>query len=281
MLQRSFAILFLCLSAAPGKAEPVAVQITRAGGTTTATSPNFQICTSASQVDLESLARSCEQRRTELLRDWLTVDASAAGTDWTPRCTITIHQNKGGYQRALGAGAGASVGCTTIRVQGRAICERRIDVRADADAWHVDALPHELTHVVLADRFGNRPLPLWADEGIGVLSESVAKQQKRDEAALRAEGRTQPVTPANLLYDARATAKIPPDAFYARSADLVALLIARRDRPTFLSFLEEQQARGSEAALRKTYGIEGVAQLQKMWNERSAVASGPAAVAGR
>src|SRR5258708_20042258 len=32
-------------------------------------------------------------------------------------------------------------------------------------------LPHETTHVVLAGKFGDKPLPRWADEGLAVMAE--------------------------------------------------------------------------------------------------------------
>jgi hypothetical protein len=38
-------------------------------------------------------------------------------------------------------------------------------------------LPHEITHVVLADRFNTKPMPRWADEGMAVLTEPVEKKQ--------------------------------------------------------------------------------------------------------
>ena len=71
--------------------------------------------------------------------------------------------------------------------QGRTVL-RRIDVRADASDWSNAALPHELTHVVLGERFGGHALPRWADEGIAMLSESREKHRERV-ANLRGESR--------------------------------------------------------------------------------------------
>ena len=38
------------------------------------------------------------------------------------------------------------------------------------------ALSHELTHVVLADRFAGRQPPRWFDEGIATLADSTEKR---------------------------------------------------------------------------------------------------------
>ncbi len=40
-------------------------------------------------------------------------------------------------------------------------------------------LPHEVTHVVLADLFTTQQIPRWADEGIAVLAEPNAEQEIR------------------------------------------------------------------------------------------------------
>ena len=39
------------------------------------------------------------------------------------------------------------------------------------------ALPHELTHLILADRFSPRQVPRWSDEGMAVLADPAEKQR--------------------------------------------------------------------------------------------------------
>lgn len=245
------------------------VQVVRSQGRTIARSRNFEIISTVSHLDLRQLAKECEQHRSRLLEDWLNADADIA---WSPRCVIEVHRDRSLYGAVLGAGAGSSVGCTTIRVRSGRIAERRIDLRADADQWQHDALPHELTHVVLADRFGNRPLPLWADEGMGVLAESERKQEIRSSAARDVERRSRDVSVAELLYDSSLPGSSRRDAFYSRSAELVNFLVSRHDGATFVNFLDDVKRRGYELALRDHYDIPNVGQLQRLWSEREVVA---------
>ena len=42
--------------------------------------------------------------------------------------------------------------------------------------WQTAALPHELTHVILADCFVGRLVPRWIDEGAALLADPAEKQ---------------------------------------------------------------------------------------------------------
>ena len=42
---------------------------------------------------------------------------------------------------------------------------------ADIDRILASGLPHEVTHVILADLFPQQQIPRWADEGMAVLTE--------------------------------------------------------------------------------------------------------------
>lgn len=236
-----------------------------APGWQVARSENFQVSTRTSQLDLADLCRACEQFRQRLTALWTDGDAPV----WTPCCEIVVHATLADYHRAVGAGAGKSVGCTTISMAQGRISQRRIDLRLDADGWRDDALPHELTHVVLADRFGAAPLPLWADEGMAVLAESARKQQARASAALHDSRHRAAPGAAALLFDT----SLPQqrrDAFYACSAELVSFLVDRKHGPGFIEFLHVAQQRGYEHALRQEYGIDGVTHLQTLWREHQA-----------
>ena len=47
----------------------------------------------------------------------------------------------------------------------------RTNLRADHPQVLTAILPHEVTHVVLADLFTTQQIPRWADEGMAVLAE--------------------------------------------------------------------------------------------------------------
>ena len=55
------------------------------------------------------------------------------------------------------------------------VWRRQIIVRGDKPAEIKRVLGHELTHVILADRFPTKQIPRWADEGIAVLSEPASR----------------------------------------------------------------------------------------------------------
>lgn len=251
-------------------ARSVVLRTRKSGPWTIRETANFRICTLGNSASLRRLPELCESLRTELRRTWL---GEESDTRWVPRCTVIVHDSTAGYCRALGmplAGGSpstASVGCTTVQAEGAEgrVVRRRIDLRSNAGGWTTSALPHELTHVILADRFGSVRLPRWADEGMGVLAESHAKWTHRL-AALRAaaERRT--------LYDLDALVAVERyptpayrDAFYAQSALLVRFLAEREGATRFVEFLERSRRHGREHALRTVYGIESAAELQTLW----------------
>jgi hypothetical protein len=53
--------------------------------------------------------------------------------------------------------------------------------------------------------------------------------------------------------------------FYGQSASLVRWLLARRDGPTFLRFLDDAAAHGTPRALESHYAIESIAALERAW----------------
>lgn len=244
--------------------DPIPVVLERSGLKFTARTANFHISTTRSDLSLKTIAQQCERDRTKLLNRWLGAAEPGDAKVWSPCCEIVIHAKRNDYVAFLGAAAGSSVGCTTISVQHKKISQRRIDVRSDAADWITDALPHELTHVILADRFGNTPLPLWADEGMAVLSESESKRRKRLDAAIRCENRLRSVSAGELLFDDSLARSSRVDAFYCRSSQLVSLLVERQDGPTFVRFIEQAMAQGYERSLQQHYSIESVGRLQPL-----------------
>ena len=54
-------------------------------------------------------------------------------------------------------------------------------------------------------------------------------------------------------------------AFYGQSASLVRFLIKFRTPADFSAFLKHAASYGYDAALRSTYGINGIADLERRW----------------
>lgn len=254
-----------------------AIRIARQGSWWTATSSNFKVRSTSSSVDVAEICELCETYRTHLIRCWRPKDGQHQ-RHWTPQCEVVVHATITEYHRQLSRAAGNSVGCTTVQVKQGQVQVRRIDLRADASDWAIDALPHEMTHVVLTDQFGDQLPPLWADEGMSVLAESTAKRQIRLEASRTDEARRSTISAASLLFD-DTLPRTRRDAFYSCSSELVAFLIEQKDAPSFLRFLSDARKRGYDTALKSEYNINGVSHLQSLWrNHHAQHRSQPAAL---
>jgi hypothetical protein len=224
-------------------------------------SDTFRVYCLPNLAEAKRLPQACESLRRQLQETWF-ADAAKA---WTPRCDIVVHPSVAGYVRELGAGSRNSSGCATVDVEKGQVVKRRIDLRADADDWLISALPHELTHVVLAEKFADKQIPRWADEGMAILTEPVARQAIRRAAMQRAVTRTPQYGAAELLAIRDYPQGDRRDAFYGQSASLVAYLIERDSPARFLDFLQVGQKQGFERALMDVYGIRSLAELDARW----------------
>lgn len=185
---------------------------------------------------------------------------------WSPPCTIHVHRDRAAFARAVGGAPVAAGGATSIEFVGDTVSLRQIDLLDAADGGVPPALDHELVHVVLADRFPDAPPPRWADEGLATLFDDPAKQRGHDADFRAAAARGQSWRIADLV----ALDLDPADAarqrvFYGQSAALVRWLLARRDGPTFLRFLDDSAAQGTDRALSVHYAIDSIAALERAW----------------
>lgn len=228
-----------------------------------AETPNFQIhcCTSAER--LRELAASCERLKARGQTMWLG-ETSPSGS-WQPRCEVVVHSTVGAYSRTVGPGSERTSGCSTVRLHQGSVAERRIDLRSDAEGWLSDTLPHELTHVVLADRFTERRIPAWADEGIAMLAESPDKLQRRlnELRSVIAAGRTLNLSQLVTLENGPASADRA--AFYGQSVTLTGLLLERGTPQQLLQFVKAGRRDGYDKALRDVYGITSWSTLESEW----------------
>jgi hypothetical protein len=222
---------------------------------------SFRVVCRSKAAEAARLPRACEALRRQLQETWLG-DVTA---DWSPRCEIVVHSTTAGYVKQLGAGSEQSSGCSTIEIEKGRVVRRRIDLRADAEDWMISALPHELTHVILADKFATKQIPRWADEGMAILSEPQARQAMRRSAMQRALAKNPRYGAGELLGLRDYPTGDRRDAFYGQSASLVAYLIERESPARFIEFLQLGQKRGFEAALTEIYQIRSLAELDARW----------------
>lgn len=224
-------------------------------------SPSFRVYCHTNGTDAKRLSEACEALRSQLQETWY----GSAGEEWSPRCNVVVHATVTEYVAQLGPASRQSSGCATVDVERGKVIGRRVDLRADAGDWMTSALPHELTHVVLADKFARKQIPRWADEGIAILSEPIARQATRRSAMQRALGRVPRFAAGELISMTEYPASDRRDAFYGQSASLVAYLIERDSPARFLEFLQSGQERGFQRALADVYGMHSVSELDARW----------------
>jgi hypothetical protein len=229
-----------------------------------AESPNFRIYWSTDESDLRALAERCERMAATSKEAWLGKDRISP---WSPKCDVVVHPETAEYVQAMGPGSEQTSGCATIRLEEGRVVVRRIDLRADALDWQSETLPHELTHVVLADRFCSTRISPWADEGIAMLAETPEKLRRRL-AELRRVAASGTVYTVGDLVNVR-TSPDPASraAFYGQSLALVSLLLDCGSRQQLLQFVETSQLEGPNAALRDVYGMPQAGQFERQFRE--------------
>lgn len=208
------------------------------------------------------IACRCEALREELAKKWLVDDSCAA---WSTPCVVVVHGTAAEYFAAAGKGGEKSSGVSTLRYDRGTVIYRRIDLRSHDRDPAIAALPHELTHVVLADRFGDRPLPRWADEGMAILADQAEKQAGHERDMRQSMGGSAPFRLPELLAQEEYPSAERVAMFYAQSASLVRYLASRAPPSVILDFLTTAQRRGYETAVREHYGLASLAELEREW----------------
>ncbi len=226
---------------------------------------NFRIqcCTSSDRV--REIGELCEQLRTRLQRLWI----PNSNGHWQPRCEVVVHSSFASYCLELGPSSEQTSGCATIQLDQGKVVRRRIDLRSDSTTCITDSLPHELTHVVLADRFSTKRIPAWADEGIAMLSESSGKLRIRMEElqSVMADGRT--IQLRELVTMTNGPSPRIRDAFYGQSVTFAAMLLDRGTPEQLLQFVESGEQQGYDHALHDVYGLQSWTSIEQDWRSHA------------
>lgn len=205
-----------------------------------------------------------ERIRAKLYELWL---GRADSPRWSPKCELVVHAAAATYLQAAGRGQAATFGFSTFEIDGCKVVFRRIDIRADQPGWCAGALGHELTHLVMAEAFADCQLPVWADEGMALLADPLAKQELhlRDFRAAHERNEVCPLTKflSNTSYPCRENFPV----FYGQSLSLVQYLVGRKSPAEFVRFLKHAGQNGYDSALKTCYGLDGVADLEKQWRK--------------
>ena len=154
------------------------------------------------------------------------------------------------------------------------IASRRIDLRLDRDDAVRRVLPHEMTHVIMAEIMLRAKTPRWADEGMAMLADLPAKQSlhERDLSKALQSGDSFRLV---ALVGSSEYPTHDQQIFYGESLSLTRFLVDRRSPATFVSFVQQAAEVGYDAALRDRYGIRDVAELEKIWLKSRRTSSEP------
>ncbi len=128
-------------------------------------------------------------------------------------------------------------------------------------------MAHEMAHVVLAARFPNG-MPAWANEGIASSYDNAERADIRRRIMQRIiEASGWPSIDELLEVE-----QIAPNdqTAYALASSLTEFLISLADRETFISFIANAQQSDWDAAIEKTYRMEGRRELQIRWQQWAA-----------
>ncbi len=221
--------------------------------------PNFRIYYT-DPTHAEKAAETAEAIRAQQARRW---GSPAARAPWSPPCDIYLYPTPADFARLTGQPE-TSPGFSTMGVNGNRIVARRVNLRADHPQLLTAILPHEVTHVVLADLFTQQQIPRWADEGMAVLAEPRAEQVSR------ASELNEPLKEGRVFKLSELMAIDYPSAeawnlYYAQSVSLTQFLVEQGSPEKFVSFVRGAQRKGIEVALRESYQIDGFAELENRW----------------
>jgi hypothetical protein len=221
--------------------------------------PSFRILHEDPEL-AEKAAVVAEAARDAHIRRWT---GSAPKGPWTPKCELYLYPTARTFGQMTGQPE-ESPGFSTMGMSNGRIIARRVNLRVDHPNLLRAILPHEVTHVVLADLFPFQQIPRWADEGMAVLSEPASEQQ------LRAADLTDPLATGQLFPLHQLMKMDYPEGrfwglYYAQSVSLTRFLVEQGSPGQFVQFVQRSQQNGPEPELRRIYHIDGFADLHKRW----------------
>lgn len=210
----------------------------------------------------QRVATVAERTREEQNKRWA---GSSPRETWSPKCDIYLYPSAKIFSAMTGQPEDSPGFSTMGMDRGRINC-RRVNLRADHPKITVAILPHEVTHVVLADFFPQKQIPRWADEGMAVLAEPRAEQR------LRAADLDAPLSSGKLFRMGDLMVMDYPNAehwalYYAQSVSLTRFLVEQGTPAQFIEFIQGCQQRTHEDELRRIYKIDGFAELERRWLE--------------
>jgi hypothetical protein len=207
------------------------------------------------------VAERAEGCRVGSAREWLDRELPA----WSAPCPIRVKIT-----------AGEAGGLTSFGFARGKVADQEIKLEGRLDRILASALPHEVTHTILAAHFGG-PMPRWADEGASLLSEDEREKRRHDRIVVDLLTRRGEVPLARLFR----TENYPSDlmGFYGQGYSVSRFLVEIGGRPRFLRFVRDGSRDGWDAAARAHYGLADCRELDRAWRAWHTVSRTPAAEA--
>jgi hypothetical protein len=208
----------------------------------------------------EQAGAAAERVRAAQAKRW---GSPALQSPWTPRCDLYLYPDGPSLAKATGQPETAP-GFSDLLTDGTRMTTRRTILRTDKPQWLATVLPHEITHVVLADLFVAKIIPRWADEGMAVLAEPDSEQ------VIRTNELHESLESGRVLDLRKLMTNDQPgdkewSLYYAQSVSLTRFLVEQDSPASFIKFLRTSNGKGIDAALREVYRIGSLADLRDRW----------------
>jgi hypothetical protein len=212
--------------------------------------------------EAEQVAKQCEKLRFDLAKLY---GFDSNRSQWEPKCEVYLYRSKNKYGAIVGRAAMETLGSSLVVPETGVIKNRRIDLRTDVDNYLQEVLPHELTHVLIADHFRDGPPPLWYDEGLALLSDSQTKQSLHQRDLNDGFRRGSVFSVQALLAADVYPSPDKVSVFYGQCASVARYLSKHGGAKKVQKFARRSQDVGVNLALQETYEIQGVLELERMW----------------
>jgi hypothetical protein len=209
----------------------------------------------------DALRQKCEEVRRAVFERW----AGNVPAAWGPKCEVVLHATGEAFTQATQKPA-STRGHATVELSENKVVRRRLDLNmtGDRETLLADVLPRELTHMILADLFPTKPPPPWAALGMATYATSLIEQDRYRRTMIRQKTTLIPLgqllallnTPADKLTE-----------YHVESAAIVYYLVKWRGEKEFMLYLSLAGRYGQEAALKQTYGVENIPQLETAWHQ--------------
>ena len=216
------------------------------------TTENFVVSAPTKEL-AKTFGEYAEVYRKEKALDWLGYEMPK----WPARCPLDV-------QITMNGTGGATTFSFTSSGGRSSVSSQEMKIFGETNQLLHSVLPHEITHTVFAQHFG-QAVPRWADEGGSVLSENDEERYSHDVRCRELLNRGKGI-PLQVLF---AMNDYPPDmiTLYAQGYSVCQFLIDRDGKKKFLEFIRVGMKSGNrnwnEAV--QLYGFNTPDDLQVEW----------------